>query len=54
MFGMAVDITGLRSSAFMIMFGVVWVSLIWIYMSEVRPTMEKGHQEQMALKKAQS
>ena len=54
MFGMAVDITGVRSSAFMIMFGVVWVSLIWIYMSEVRPTMEKGHQEQMALKKAQS
>ena len=30
MFGMAVDITGVRSSAFMIMFGVVWVSLIWI------------------------
>jgi NNP family nitrate/nitrite transporter-like MFS transporter len=54
MFGMAVDITGVRSSAFMIMFGVVWVSLIWIYMSEVRPTMEKGHQEQMTLKKAQS
>ena len=54
MFGMAVDITGVRSSAFMIMFGVVWVSLIWIYMSEVRPNMEKGHQEQMALKKAQS
>ena len=54
MFGMAVDITGVRSSAFMIMFGVVWVSLIWIYMSEVRPTMEKGHQKQMALKKAQS
>ena len=37
MFGAAVDITGIRSSAFMIMFGVVWVSLIWIYLSEVKP-----------------
>lgn len=44
MFGMAVDITGVRSSAFMIMFGVVWVSLIWIYLSEVRPQMEASHQ----------
>lgn len=44
MFGMAVDITGVRSSAFMIMFGVVWVSLIWIYLSEVRPQMEANHQ----------
>ena len=51
MFGMAVDITGVRSSAFMIMFGVVWVSLIWIYMSEVRPTMEKGHQNKWRWKK---
>lgn len=52
MFGMAVDITGIRSSAFMIMFGVVWVSLIWIYMSEVRPRMETSHKEAQALKKA--
>lgn len=44
MFGAAVDITGVRSSAFMIMFGVVWVSLIWIYLSEVKPKMEKDHQ----------
>lgn len=44
MFGAAVDITGIRSSAFMIMFGVVWVSLIWIYISEVKPKMEEGHQ----------
>ncbi|MFB6348212.1 nitrate/nitrite transporter [Moraxella sp. ZJ142] len=43
MFGAAVDITGVRSSAFMIMFGVVWVSLIWIYLSEVKPKMEQDH-----------
>lgn len=50
MFGMAVDLTGIRSSAFMIMFGVVWVSLVWIYLSEVRPKMEAGHQEERARK----
>lgn len=44
MFGAAVDLTGVRSSAFMIMFGVVWVSLIWIYLSEVRPTMDRTYQ----------
>lgn len=54
MFGAAVDITGIRSSAFMIMFGVVWVSLIWIYISEVKPKMEAGHKEDMARKKAQA
>ena len=43
MFGAAVDITGIRSSAFMIMFGVVWVSLIWIYFDEVKPKMEQDH-----------
>jgi len=26
-----------RSSAFMLMFGIVWVSLMWMYFSEVRP-----------------
>ena len=37
MFGALVDLTGIRSSAFMLMFGVVWVSLMWMYFSEVRP-----------------
>ncbi|PKL97771.1 MAG: MFS transporter, partial [Gammaproteobacteria bacterium HGW-Gammaproteobacteria-7] len=37
MFGALVDLTGIRSSAFMLMFGVVWVSLMWMYWSEVRP-----------------
>ena len=36
MFGALVDLTGVRSSCFMLMFGVVWVSLIWMYLTEVR------------------
>jgi NNP family nitrate/nitrite transporter-like MFS transporter len=37
LFGALVDLTGIRSSAFMLMFGIVWVSLMWMYFSEVRP-----------------
>lgn len=37
LFGMLMDLTGIRSSAFMLMFGVVWVSLMWMYWTEVRP-----------------
>jgi NNP family nitrate/nitrite transporter-like MFS transporter len=36
MFGALVDLTGIRSSCFMLMYGVVWVSLIWMYFTEVR------------------
>jgi NNP family nitrate/nitrite transporter-like MFS transporter len=36
LFGALVDLTGIRSSAFMLMYGVVWVSLIWMYTTEVR------------------
>lgn len=45
MFGALVDLTGIRSSAFMFMYGVVWVSLIWMYWTEVRNTdvMGKTH-----------
>jgi len=38
MFGALLDWTGIRSSAFMLMYGVVWVSLIWMYWTEVRRT----------------
>ena len=38
LFGALVDLTGVRSSAFMLMYGVVWVSLIWMYWTEVRKT----------------
>jgi MFS transporter, NNP family, nitrate/nitrite transporter len=36
LFGALVDLTGIRSSAFMLLYGVVWVSLIWMYLTEVR------------------
>lgn len=36
-FGALVDLTGIRSSAFMLLFGVVWISLMWMYFTEVRP-----------------
>jgi NNP family nitrate/nitrite transporter-like MFS transporter len=38
MFGALVDLTGVRSSAFMLLYGITWVSLIWMYYTEVRRT----------------
>jgi NNP family nitrate/nitrite transporter-like MFS transporter len=42
LFGALMDLTGIRSSAFMLMYGVVWVSLIWMYLTEVRRTEVMG------------
>ena len=42
LFGALVDWTGIRSSAFMLMYGVLWVSLIWMYFTEVRRTEVMG------------
>lgn len=42
LFGMLLDLTAVRSSAFMLMYGVVWVSLIWMYFTEVRRTPVLG------------
>ena len=42
MFGALMDLTGIRSSAFMLMYGVVWVSLIWMYWTEVRKAQVMG------------
>ena len=36
MFGALMDFTGIRSTAFMLMYGVIWVSLILMYFTEVR------------------
>jgi NNP family nitrate/nitrite transporter-like MFS transporter len=47
MFGVILDITGIRSSAFMLMYGVVWVSLIWMYWTEVRNTDVMGGKERL-------
>ncbi|MBX3605064.1 MAG: NarK/NasA family nitrate transporter [Piscinibacter sp.] len=46
MFGALMDLTGIRSSAFMLMYGVVWVSLIWMYWTEVRRTEVIGPRSQ--------
>ncbi|MHB0986286.1 MAG: MFS transporter [Sulfuricella sp.] len=48
MFGALVDLTGIRSSAFMLMFGIVWVSLMWMYWTEVRPLDAKRHRKHTA------
>jgi len=42
LFGVLVDLTGIRSSCFMLMYGVVWISLIWMYFTEVRRTPVMG------------
>ncbi|OZA30968.1 MAG: MFS transporter [Hydrogenophilales bacterium 17-61-9] len=36
LFGVIVDVTGINSGIFMLMYGVVCISLIWMYMTEVR------------------
>ena len=43
MFGALVDLTGIRSSSFMLLYGVVWVSLIWMYFTEVRTSSVLEH-----------
>ena len=42
LFGALMDFTGVRSSAFMLLYGVVWVSLVWMYFTEVRRTRLMG------------
>ena len=36
MFGVLVDLTGVRSSCFMLMYGVTWISLILMYFTEIK------------------
>ncbi|MDE1988984.1 MAG: NarK/NasA family nitrate transporter [Betaproteobacteria bacterium] len=45
LFGALVDVTGIRSSAFMLLYGVVSVSLVWMYWSEIRTSefIESSH-----------
>ena len=54
LFGALVDLTGVRSSCFMLLYGVVWVSLIWMYFSEVRKTPLMGHRASRAAQAAAS
>lgn len=50
LFGVLLDITGVRSSCFMLMFGIIWVSLIWMYWTEVRPLKIDHHNRRQAAK----
>lgn len=54
MFGALVDLTGVRSSAFMLMFGIIWVSLMWMYWTEVRPLKVMRHQQRQAITPAET
>jgi NNP family nitrate/nitrite transporter-like MFS transporter len=49
LFGYLLDLTGVRSSAFMLLYGVVWVSLIWMYLTEVRTRDVLGGEPQGAV-----
>lgn len=42
MFGALVDITGVRTSAFMLLYGTVCISLIWMHFSFRKETVAKG------------
>jgi len=42
LFGVLLDLTGVRSSCFMLIYAVVWVSLIWMYFTEVRKAEVMG------------
>ena len=42
LFGLLMDFTGVRSSAFMLLFGLVWMALIWMYLTEVRQVRMMG------------
>jgi NNP family nitrate/nitrite transporter-like MFS transporter len=42
MFGIILDRLGVNSSCFMLLYGIVWVSLILIYFTEVRHAPAMG------------
>jgi NNP family nitrate/nitrite transporter-like MFS transporter len=42
MFGALVDLTGVNSSIFMLMWGITLVSLIWMYWTEIVPQRTRG------------
>jgi NNP family nitrate/nitrite transporter-like MFS transporter len=49
LFGALVDLTGVRSSVFMLLFGIIWASLMWMYWTEVRPlAVTRGVQRSVA------
>lgn len=51
LFGLLLDLTAVRSSAFMLMYGITWVSLIWMYLFEVKNTSVMGASSQQSQSK---
>ena len=49
MFGALLDLTGVNSTIFMLMWGVTTVSLTWMYWTEVRPLDRARHKKPQAL-----
>jgi NNP family nitrate/nitrite transporter-like MFS transporter len=47
MFGALVDLTGVNSSVFMLLWGVTLVSLIWMYWTEIVPKRNSDRVETM-------
>jgi NNP family nitrate/nitrite transporter-like MFS transporter len=42
MFGVLVDLTGVNSTIFMLLWGITLVSLIWMYWTEIVPRRSSG------------
>jgi NNP family nitrate/nitrite transporter-like MFS transporter len=42
MFGALVDVTGVNSTIFMLMWGITLVSLVWMYWTEIVPARRGG------------
>jgi NNP family nitrate/nitrite transporter-like MFS transporter len=51
MFGALVDLTGVQSSIFMLMWGITLVSLVWMYWTEIVPQRQRAAQGGMAWQK---
>jgi len=45
LFGILLDVSGVYSSCFMLLYGIVWVSLTLAYFTEVRRTPVMGEEE---------
>jgi NNP family nitrate/nitrite transporter-like MFS transporter len=52
MFGALVDITGVNSTIFMLMWGVTLVSLVWMYWTEIVPLRNAGSRSPLAVSRA--
>jgi len=52
MFGALVDITGVNSTIFMLMWGVTLVSLVWMYWTEIVPLRNAGSRSPLAVPRA--